>query len=112
MCGGCRPCPRRARVALQQLQQRAQTLGAAGCERDDDVSSETLPRRAPVRPALSIAGGKSDVCDLSLVKRVLQRLFAELRRVGEKLPELLDLFLDVVLGSARCRGFDAVVAAI
>ena len=29
------------------------------------VSSETLPSRAPTRPALSTAGGKSEACDLS-----------------------------------------------
>ena len=29
------------------------------------VSSETLPRRAPTRPALSTGGGGSDACDFS-----------------------------------------------
>ena len=57
------------------------------------VNSETLPRRAPTRPALSIGGGGFRNLRRQLLEYVLQRLFPHFRRVGEQFPQLPDFLL-------------------
>src|SRR4029078_8667499 len=67
------------------------------------VNSDLLPRRAPTRPALSIGCGRSATPVALYCRRwfqnlrrqlfdyVLQRLLAHFRRVGEQVPQLLNL---------------------
>ena len=77
---------RASQVAAEQLQKRAQALGPAGRERNDDRQLRDLTQRA---------------------EDVLQRPLAYFRRVGEQFPQLVDLVaLDahVCRGCVRCHG--------
>ena len=61
------------------------------------VNSETLPSRAPIRPALSIfvVGAVVGSVRAQLADHVLQRGFRNLGRVGVNLPQLLHLVLEI-----------------
>src|SRR5215510_540573 len=84
-----------AEVAVQESQQRAQPLGAAGRERGDEGQLGDLAL-ANSDPASAFALRCARFCQQLLQRweRVLQRRFRELGRVSEKLPQLLNLRLD------------------
>ena len=60
---------------LSNLRNARNSLAPPGAEGTMIVSSDTLPRRAPTRPALSTGGGKIRSLRLELVKRIFRRFF-------------------------------------
>ena len=56
------PCER---LPLNNLRNPRSRFAPPGTSGTIMVSSDTLPRRAPIRPALSTGGGRSEVSDLS-----------------------------------------------
>ena len=101
------PCER---LPPNNLQERAQTLRAAGCERDDDRQLRHLAEAGADAAGAFYRRRQIRSLRPQLVERVLQRLLADLRRVGEQVPELLDLFLDglVLFRSGRAEVWCAV----
>jgi hypothetical protein len=97
-------------VALQRLQQAAKSLRSAVREREDqgELRDPTLTS-AGSAGALRAGGRRQLTSERGEV--LLQRHPAQLRRVGEQLPQLLDLLLDGLVllgpGTRLCwRGHD------
>ena len=84
----------RPEVAFQQLQQAAKPLRSAWHERKDhgqlrDLALTGADTAGALRPCRALPALR-----VSIVEPVLQRDSAHLRRVGVKLPQLLNLLLD------------------
>ena len=93
---------RAVEVAVQQLQERAQPLGSAGRERDDDGQLRDLAQAAADPAGALHRRRRLRHLRRQLSEHALQRLLPHLRRVGEQLPQLLDLLLGgLVLVPAR-----------
>jgi hypothetical protein len=95
-------------VAAQQTQKPAQALGAARRERHDNRQLRDLPEPgADAASALDGGGRRFRHLRFDLPQRGLQRLFPELRRVGEQLTQLPDLLRAglVLFRFGRCHCF-------